>query len=1393
MNANTEEIDLFLTRLRDSVATVPAQPAPTRPSTQGFVRPQQRIQDAQRVEVPGAEGSFASRLLRASGFGDDQNLVVATGLPGVHHLVGLLPNAVRLFRPAGTRSHFVLLAEFELDGRAFLADDSVASLFQKERRQHLLEDALDRVARDLLHAFARSDKAEEIPRAPAADTLCVLSIADTRGRKVTRNRLVHFSTQTDAVANNFESFTIEQECVDWNDEVRRDEYVRRVYERSFRWLNGPDWKLAFSREEERKRVRRLADAVLTAKGENEVRGAVESLFDEMAKNFGYTAPPKGKRVSCDPLPHDHDIGPASDDTGKPSPGLLVRSADDRLLGYVIYCLKGPAEARALFEHLKESNCFHNVLVFYQDPEKPTKGARRETPAEPTLSVDLWQGTTRMPGKLTQQGARFAGESEVLAFLGRFFRLGRNDIATSRELAEALARRAVFLRGLIDEGLKTDQAAHEKTGAEGKVLPLFDDFNRSLGRFPADKFASAYAETVTYGLLAARWLGKGRKQRFLHKDVAAQLPSTSTFLRALFARMVELPLGGRFKWLVADIVGLLDRTDVESVFGSDRKAGVQDDPVIHFYEDFLNAYDPQRRKREGVYYTPEPVVSSIVAFVDDILVRDMGLPDGLADTTTWDDFTARRGFTRPTLAKGDDAFVRVLDPAAGTGTFLKCIFQRIRETFLQRHADEPKEAVQTAWNMYVRRWLLPRLNGFELSVAPYIIAHLRLGFALQETGFTFEKDDRLHIYLTNTLELHDAFALVKDDQNLAVEGREADELKRQTPVTVIVGNPPYDRVASTDTAVGGWVVHGSEVPGRAPGKSLFEDIREIANANTKFSHVASLYNLYIYFWRWAVWKTLEANGAVPGVVGFITASSWLHGPGFMGLRKLARDLTDGLWTVDLGGDNKSAITETNIFEIETPVAVSILARRGVPRASARYLRLQGSVDERLSAIAAITSLDRATIATWMEPPMGPLDPLRPGTGDASWEDMPALIDLFPLQQPGCKYNRLWPIAPHRSVLQQRWSRFVSSTNEERPDLFVTPPTGRNIETAVPGLPKLAELKSGSPSRPIVRYAYRSFDRQWALDDPRVAALERPALWQSLSKKQVFLTGLLTKPVGDGSVLNATTCIPDLDYFCGRGGKDIIPLYRDAAAREPNVTSGLLALLGKRLGITSPTPEDLAAYAYALLATPSYQRRFATELETPGLHVPLTADTALWSRVVAKGAWLLWLHTFAERYQHPTAGRGEKVPIVPAIHWEKAVETMPEKPSEVRYDEVREALIIGDGVLLGVRREVWEFSVSGMQVLGKWTGYRTRKGAGRAAGSTNPLDKIRLETWPQEWSDELRELVTVLTLTLDQEPEQAALLEEVCAGPLIPASKLPQPSEIERKEPKNTRRFDEGTLL
>lgn len=515
------------------------------------------------------------------------------------------------------------------------------------------------------------------------------------------------------------------------------------------------------------------------------------------------------------------------------------------------------------------------------------------------------------------------------------------------------------------------------------------------------FADGVSQVIAYGMvLAALTPGAADADGDGHLSVdeaRAAIRTISPVLAAAFAPLIDKPvLQDAVRVELGALETLVSAIDAGKVTTPDKRG----DPWLRFYEDFLAVYDPEERRQAGVYYTPIDAVAAMTAMTEHTLVHRFG---------------KRLGFGDPSVV--------TLDPATGTGTYPLAVIDRAaRRASAQRG---PAGGVQVA------ETLARNLFAFELLPGPYSVAHLRLS---QRLSALAQAPKAATVVLTDTLESPDAPSRTLeswgDAQVLAEEQDRANRIKLDQKVTVVIGNPPYRRVERDlpGRGSGGWVIDGP-VPGRSSTKSLFDDVLDVAKAHTIFSHHASLYNLYVYFWRWAMWKAFEAHGDGPGVVAFITASSWLHGPGFVGLRQLARQRADEIRVIDLGGDNKGANPEDNIFAIETPVAIVMLIRDGAgdlaTPAPVHYRRLRGTSEAKLAALHALAETDDPFAGDWQRAPDGWRDPMLPPTGDADWEDMPLLTDLFPWQQPGCKFGRTWPIAPSRDLLEARWRRFAGS--------------------------------------------------------------------------------------------------------------------------------------------------------------------------------------------------------------------------------------------------------------------------------------------------------------------------------------------------------------------------------
>jgi Type ISP C-terminal specificity domain/N-6 DNA Methylase len=948
---------------------------------------------------------------------------------------------------------------------------------------------------------------------------------------------------------------------------------------------------------------------------------------------------------------------------------------------------------------------------------------------------------RLAGDATVDGSAAVdqGNADALELLLRDFVDWEPVVPTSpRGLADALAPLCRLLR----------DAAFAALQIEGSAMQLLADEWRHYLFADADdrQFADAYAQTVTYALLLARVEGEEN----LKAGAADRLDER----HGLLAQVLRILAQKESRAEVEAPVDLLERI-IGAVDPAMMASGPDSDPWLYFYEDFLAAYDPKLRNDRGVYYTPAQVVQAQVALVTELLQDRFGKSLGIVD----------------------DGVV-LLDPAAGTGTYLlAAIDAGLAQATKQFGPGEASGRASTA---------ALNFHGFEILVGPYAVAHLRVAQKVLGNGGTLPADG-VRVYLADTLESPFVPGGGKQTslthRKLSEENERARKVKADDRVLVCIGNPPYDRQQidlgdeSTERK-GGWVRFGGD--GEEPILDAFTKPVRDAGLGGRLNN---LYNDYVYFWRWALWKVFEQSGG-GGVVSFITASSYLRGPAFAGMRQVFRETFDELWIIDLGGDNLGARKSENVFAIQRPVAIAIGVRSGEPNcdqpAVARYCGafIEGSRAEKLAQLAEVKSFSDLQ---WEECFSGWTDPLLPES-DGNYSSWPLLTDLFPWQHSGAQFKRTWPIAPDEAVLEARWQKLLSLQGAEQAKSF-RETRDRKVDRSYPSItgderpPAIATLPATTPTPTVERYAFRSLDRQLVLADSRVADFPRPALWAIRGPDQVFLTSLLTGLLGGGLAAVAAAEVPDLHHFRGSyGAKDVIPLWRDAKATDPNVTSGLLETVGGELS-TELAPEDLLAYAYAVLAG-GYTERFEAELEVPGPRIPLTKDRSLFEAAAKLGKGLIWLHTYGERM---TPG-GEAFGSIPPgeAKCTKGVPADPDQyPQAFRFDAKENRLHVGDGIFEPVLPEVWDFSVSGLQIVKSWLSYRMQEGAGK---KSSPLDTIRPQQWPSSFTEELCRLLWIIEETLELVPQASALVERIVDGEVFSEEELPTPSSEERAAPK-----------
>lgn len=884
-------------------------------------------------------------------------------------------------------------------------------------------------------------------------------------------------------------------------------------------------------------------------------------------------------------------------------------------------------------------------------------------------------------------------SEVAQLLGQFLEADIPLAASPAELARRMAALAKLIRSLIDRTFADE-------GEAGELHAQFDAFRKVLidSLTPA-QFADMYAQTLCYGLFAARC--NVPAAGFTRHGTATALPRTNPFLRRLFNSIAGPDLDDRIAWAVDQLAELLARADIASILETFGQRTRQEDPVVHFYETFLAAYDPVMREARGVYYTPEPVVNWIVRSVDHLLQREFKLTGGLAHA-------GKVKLKRPKRGGGTESFethrLQILDPATGTGTFLYAVIQRIRAHF---------EGNAGAWPGYVADHLLPRLFGFELLMAPYAVAHMKLGLELEQSGYDFASDQRLGVYLTNSLEeAHELSGMPLFTQWLAEESRAAGQVKREAPVMVVLGNPPYSgHSANTGAWIAGLLRGHDALTRQKTGNYFACDGKPLGERNPKW-----LNDDYVKFIRFAQWR-IEQTGH--GILAFVTNHGYLDNPTFRGMRQSLMQSFDALYLLDLHGNSKKRERapdggpDENVFDIQQGVAIGIFVRHpgkaDAPRRAARVFHadLYGT---RAAKYAALDAGDLDGTA-WRE--------IEPAS--AAYLFVPEDGALRAEYEQGWKITEAMPV----NVLGFQTHRDDFAIDLDRETLCARIAAMRDTELTDDAFKRahglsdnrdwqLAEARKALRNdadweRSLIRVAYRPFDERWgyfseiAMDYPRRELIEHVA-------------GKENTCIGVGRAGNAVSediwslqicSIGPMDAnIFRRGGVNVFPLWlypsttlcdlldNAALERRANFAPDFLAAAAARIEET-PQPETLFAFIYAVLYAPSYRMRYAEFLKRDFPHVPLPCDAEQFSTMAALGQELIELHTLQRalpaitRYPATGSNRVDKVRWAPAAGATGRVYIN----SEQYFD--------------GVPAAVWDTHIGGYRVAEKWLKDRKRR--------------------------------------------------------------------------------------
>ncbi|MEA5559825.1 type ISP restriction/modification enzyme [Planktothrix agardhii] len=820
------------------------------------------------------------------------------------------------------------------------------------------------------------------------------------------------------------------------------------------------------------------------------------------------------------------------------------------------------------------------------------------------------------------------------------------IKSPKKLAEMMAGKARLLSGVIEKALMSDEINQENStlkdqmGAFKKIL---------IHDITPKEFADVYAQTIAYGMFAAR-LHDPILETFSRQKAAELIPKSNPFLRKLFGYIAGPDIDDRIKWIVDNLVEIFLACNVEEILKNYGKSTKMEDPIIHFYETFLSEYDPKLRKARGVWYTPAPVVNFIVRAVDDILKTEFDLPQGLADNSK----TKIKVDVQGKQVEQEVHKVQILDPAAGTGTFLAEVIKHIHNKFVGQ---------QGIWSNYVETHLLPRLNGFELLMASYAMAHLQLDLLLTETGYKTTNNQRFRVYLTNSLEEKHPDTGTLFASWLSAEANEANYIKRDTPVMCVIGNPPYSGISSNN---GEWI------------NKLIEDYKYIDGVHFN-ERKHWLNDDYVKFLRYGQ-HFIEKNGS--GVLAFINPHGFLDNPTFRGMRWNLLKTYDKIYTIDLHGNSKKKETapdgnaDVNVFDIMQGVSINIFVKTGKKKANELgkvfHFDLYGKREMKYDFLSD-SSLKSVNFQE--------LKPEKPflffvpknNKGSKEYEKGFRVDELFSVNVTGVVTARdSFVIDFEKPILKKRMEEFsdINFTDDSiRRKFFGNKKEGKYLAGDSRGW-KMVEarktIQSFNHNDIIQKIAYRLFDDRYIYYHSSMVDWGREKfMYHFINKDNVGIDLCRQLVTDEYSHIFVTNKIVD-DSFVSNKSRErgyVFPLYLypdnpeqqiiiQTAERIPNLNTEIIKQIAEKLGLTFTNekettentfaPIDILDYIYAVLHSLTYREKYKEFLKIDFPRVPYPKDQNTFWQLVKLGGEIRQIHLLesstVEKYitQYPIDG-------------------------------------------------------------------------------------------------------------------------------------------------------------
>lgn len=762
---------------------------------------------------------------------------------------------------------------------------------------------------------------------------------------------------------------------------------------------------------------------------------------------------------------------------------------------------------------------------------------------------------------------------------------REVISSSEKLSKHLAKYATILRDKIPE-------IYNLEDEEGSIHRIFQSFSENLFKnLTIAEFADMIAQTITYGLFSSRVNADHISGL---EDLEDSISSTNPFLKGLFSKLLELSGDGPkdldFDDLsLTELIDMLNRCNfgaILSEFGSQFQGG-NEDPVIHFYETFLAEYDKQKRIDRGVFYTPKPLVDFIVQTTHESIINEMGIPLGLAD------------FSKHEIDGKKWHRIMILDPATGTGTFLVSVIEKINQTMIEywKSNGKSKSEISNLWNDYVSEHLIPRINGFEIMMAPYTIAHLKIALKLKQTGYTIENDKRVGIYLTNALEEPVTLADWEPDF-ISMESKDANAAKKNIPYTVIIGNPPYSVSAQNNADFI---------------KNLVNDYYSCQGKPLNEKNPKALQDDYVKFIRFGTHKIQSAEMAI---LSFVTNHGWLDNLTFRGMREQIINQFGKILVTDLNGSAMRKLpNDKNLFDIRQGVC-SFNLINGKPEKPGIFFK--NIIGNRASKISQLQSMRLDDYEQINPVPTNFFLVERSTTNADEFSNLTSITELFTKSSPGIKTHRDGLVySKSVTVLHNLIDDFIdqSISNDHLSEKY-------NIkQTKTWTLDKARKMSRREGSKKlkerVVRTVYRPHEYRYLLLSDIFLDRPRMETMRGVSRGGNFALSVMRQVTGDipyTHVLASKLCIDDRAMYSNRGTLTFFPMLLEKDGKlQSNLNSNVSSSLNQHLSDQSKdrelTDERIFDYIVAILHSKSYRKRYVDNLLIEFPRIAFTSDQNL----------------------------------------------------------------------------------------------------------------------------------------------------------------------------------------